>query len=150
MAAQQYPVPTIDVAKFELESRQSAFERFVPAYFRGEPAPEHRSDNLWAVEGLLVPGQAKRALLAVNIGDLIDTDKDKDDPSRIIASGLEIAAMLTAARLGQLSSEFPNISVLNGNEATIVIPHSRVAPIYEAGMKTDPSSNFPQALAEAA
>jgi hypothetical protein len=73
--------------------------------------------------------------LAINIDDLIDDTKEEDDPARVIASGLEIAGMLASARLGRLGEEFPNVSQLEGNEVTIVIPRGKVTPLYEEGMK---------------
>lgn len=152
MAIQRYPLPIIDKAKFELEHREEAVRHFLPAFMIREPRAEDISDHKWAIEGVLVPGQEERALLAANIGDLIDPDKAEDDPNRLIASGLEIATMLSSARLGRLAREFPGIDKLDGDEVTIVIPRGEVTPLYEAGMLVDPESNFahPPAIAEPA
>lgn len=145
MAIQRYPVPIIDKSKFELENRKEAVRSLMPAFIIREPVAEDRSDHLWAVEGVLVPGQRERALLAVNISDLVDPEKPEDDPDRVIASGLEIATMLGSARLGRLAREFPNIDTFEGDEVTLVLPREKVTPLYEAGMRVTPESVFPVA-----
>lgn len=141
MGVQSRSVPTYLEKMFELESRRDWLKTLIPEHEDDLPVGELINPNLWAVKGVITPGEPE-AIIVANIDDVKIDDPAGKDGKRTIP-GVEIAGLFISARRHILLAEHGNRLEDGEVDASLVMPQLALAAVYKQGMNGSPESTFP-------